>query len=247
MAGASTIVIAREDLSIPGAEDDAALASRRQADIERAFFDLVRNQRPDVIVLDCRGTARNGVSAIQKIRQRVDTAILVVCAAHDPLERDYRIAGASDCLESPFDILQLNRTIQNIIRLTGPVMARPSWQAQTFEVAGLVFQPRQNVLSGNGSSIKLTTAENHLLLHLLMRPWTVCSRVEIAEILYGPHRPTSDRAIDVVVTRLRKKLAALRGPAADNLIKTEFRLGYMFIGDVSTAPVLSAPEAAAPC
>ena len=244
MAGASTIVIARDDLSIPGAEDDGTLAPRRQADIERAFFDLVRNNRPDVIVLDCRAAARNGVAAIHKIHQQVDTPILVVCEVGDRLERDYRMSGASECLASPFDILEFNRTIQQIIRLAGPAPARSSGQSQTFAVAGLIFQPRQNTLSANGASVRLTTAENHLLLHLLMRPWTVCSRVEIAAILYGPHRPTSDRAIDVVVTRLRKKLAALRGPAAENLIKTEYRLGYMFIGDVSTAPALATSEAA---
>ena len=82
-----------------------------------------------------------------------------------------------------------------------------------------------------------------------MRPGTVCSRAEIAEILYGANRPSSDRAIDVVVTRLRKKLATLRGPDADNLIKTEFRLGYMFTGDVSAAAAPAAaralPQAAA--
>jgi DNA-binding response OmpR family regulator len=83
---------------------------------------------------------------------------------------------------------------------------------------------------------KLTTAENNLLNHLMQRPGIVCSRLEIAEVLYGPYRPTSDRAIDVVVNRLRKKLCAVRGSAAENLIKTEFRLGYIFVGEVAAAP-----------
>jgi DNA-binding winged helix-turn-helix (wHTH) protein len=42
----------------------------------------------------------------------------------------------------------------------------------------------------------------------------------------------------VVVTRLRRKLTSLRGLLADNLIKTEFRTGYMFVGDVSKASLL---------
>jgi DNA-binding response OmpR family regulator len=61
----------------------------------------------------------------------------------------------------------------------------------------------------------------------------LCTRDAIAEALYGSQRPSSDRAVDVIVTRLRKKLATLAGPVAQRLIKTEFRRGYVFVAEVS--------------
>ena len=234
MNGAATIVIARDDLSILGAEDSAAGMPAGDVD-PSTFFDVVQARDPDVIVLDCRGPTRDGISAIQRVRARSQIPILVICEVNDARQRDYCITGAADCLPEPFDLVQFNRTIQQIIRLTRPVADRPSSQAKAFELAGLIYKPYQNLVSDQRSNIRLTTAENQLMLHLVMRPWRVCGRGEIAEVIYGPHRPSNDRAIDLVVTRLRRKLSLLLGAAGLTLIKTEFRRGYMFASDVTTA------------
>jgi two-component system OmpR family response regulator len=239
MPGASTIIVVREDFSIPGADDDTR---QRPADAEQRLLSLIRDRRPDVIVLDLRDASRNATSSIRRLHDRSDIPILVVCDAHDQREQDYRIAGATECLPAPVDMLSLNTIVQKIIRATANGAFRPALQSEAFEVEGMLFQPRCNALSANGCSIRLTTAENHLLLNFLSRPWIVCRRAEIAEVLYDQYRPTTDRAIDVVVTRLRKKLTSLRGPAAGNLIKTEFRHGYMFAGDVSRARALVGAE-----
>jgi DNA-binding response OmpR family regulator len=231
-------LIAREDFSIPDGEAGTKREVKRPAEVENQFFALVRERRPDVVVLDLRNATMDGTVAIRKIRQRCDVAIVVIRDERDQREQDYRIAGAVECLPAPVDIIVLNAVVQKIMRINGSRTNRLALQADTFEVDGMIFQPRQNILSANGASVQLTTAENHLLLHFVSRPWTVCRRAEIAEILYDKNRPASDRAIDVVVTRLRKKLTALRGLVAENLIKTEFRTGYMFVGDVSKAPLL---------
>jgi len=57
----------------------------------------------------------------------------------------------------------------------------------------------------------------------------------LAEALYGKHRPATDRAIDVVVNRLRTKLRSI-GESTQHLIKTEFRRGYRFVSDISAEP-----------
>jgi two-component system OmpR family response regulator len=239
MAGTATIVIVRKDLSIAGVEDDAS--GRRRGDIERRFFDLVREKRPDVVVFDLRNAAGEGVEEIAKVRERTGIPIVAICDADDPAARDYRLAGAAECLPAPIDIMLFNKLIQEIIKMTGGGSANPVPASGAVAVEGMMFRPYEKRLIANGSSINLTTAENRLLSHLVSRPRTVCSREEISGILYGRHRPTSDRAIDVVVTRLRKKLAELRGAAAQDLIKTEFREGYMFVGAV--APALEPPAA----
>jgi two-component system OmpR family response regulator len=239
MAGTATIVIVRKDLSIAGGEDDAN--GRHRGDAERRFFTLVREKRPDVVVFDLRSAAGEGVSAMAKVRERSGIPMVVICDADDPAMRDYRLAGAVECLSAPVDIVLFNKLVQQIIAMKGSGSANPMAASELVSVAGMMFRPYEKRLSANGSSINLTTAENRLLCHLVSRPRAVCSRQEISEILYGRHRPTSDRAIDVIVTRLRKKLAGLHGSAGQDLIKTEFREGYMFVGAVSPAPEPPAP------
>ena len=234
MPGTSTIAIAREDLSIPGIEPTTHGTPGDPGEIERQFFDLLRDNRLDVIVLDLSNTRGNGVAAILKIRQRCAVPVLVVCGPNDPRTRDYRIAGAADCIPAPVDIVLLNEAILHIKRVVGEGHQEPAPQPETFAFAGMTFRPDQSALSGpDGSSIRLTTSENDLLAHFLSRARAVCSRAEIAETLYGRHRPTSNRAIDVIVNRLRKKLVSLQGPDGEDLVKTKFRRGYMLAAHVS--------------
>ncbi|HVC56459.1 MAG TPA: response regulator transcription factor [Stellaceae bacterium] len=242
--GASTIVVAREDLSLPGTVD-----SDRTTDSETRFFNVVRQHNPDVVVLDLTGSEGLGIATILKIRRRSGVPILVVCSVDDPLMREYCLAGAAECMQAPVDIMQLNRTVQQIIQLSKssralaasePSQTQPS-QTQPAHFAGLTLYPHENLLIGlDGSTIKLTTSENRVLVHFVSNPWTLCTRDALAEALYGAHRPSSDRAVDVIVTRLRKKIGSAGGPASQRLIKTEFRRGYVFVAEVSVGAPLAA-------
>jgi two-component system OmpR family response regulator len=244
--GASTIVVSLEDLSIPGAVDAGRNAAFSAADIEARFFNVVRQHNPDVIVLDLTGLPNNGTGTILKIRRRTGVPILVVCDPDDPLTREYCLAGAAEAMQAPVDIMQLNQTVQQIIQLSKSsrdvVGAEPS-PTQPVLFSGLTLHPHENRLVGaDGSTAKLTTSENRVLVHFVSNPWTLCTRDALAEALYGPRRPTSDRAVDVIVTRLRKKIASLGGPAAQRLIKTEFRRGYVFVAEVSLGAPVETPR-----
>jgi two-component system, OmpR family, response regulator len=246
--GASTIVVAREDLSIPGAADagrNGAAASA--ADIEARFFNVVRQHNPDVIVLDLTGSPSTGTATILKIRRRTGVPILVVCDPDDPLRREYSLAGAAEAMQAPVDIMQLNQTVQQIIQSSNNSRdsgrAEPS-PTQPVQFSGLTLYPHENrLVAADGSAARLTTSENRVLVHFVSNPWTLCTRDALAEALYGARRPTSDRAVDVIVTRLRKKIALLGGAAAQLVIKTEFRRGYVFVAEVELATRVETPPA----
>ena len=242
--GASTIVVAREDLSIPGADAGGA------ADVEMRFFNVVRQHNPDVVVLDLTGARGNGTATILKIRRRTGVPILVVCGANDPQMREYCLAGAAECMQAPVDILQLNQTVQQIIQLSHDshaFLVREPSQTQPIYFSGLTLRPHENLLIGtDGSATKLTTSENRALVHFVSNPWTLCTRDALAEALYGARRPNSDRAVDVIVTRLRKKIGAAGGPSGQRLIKTEFRRGYVFVAEVSIGAPRPAARSEAP-
>lgn len=88
----------------------------------------------------------------------------------------------------------------------------------------------------DGALVELTRTEGCLLAHFLSKPGTLCTRQEIGGLLYGPDYPIGDRALDIVVNRLRNKLLLLGGPAGWCLIKTEFRRGYALTADVMALP-----------
>lgn len=233
--GASTIVVVREDLSIPGAADTNIADADHPADVENQFFNVLRESKPDVILLDATSMRGDGIAAIGKIRERSAIPVVVVCTVDDKLMRAYRLAGATECLNPPVEIVALNQLIQQIIntRAQAPVSAR-NGRGQTVAFSGITFIPHEDLLVGDqGASAKLTTSESRVLTHFIANPWTVCRRDEIAGSLYGRHLPNSDRAVDVIVTRLRKKMAMLAGASGQRLIKTEFRRGYVFVADAS--------------
>jgi two-component system, OmpR family, response regulator len=201
------------------------------------FFDLVGRSKPDVIVLDFSSAPVAGTDTILTIRRRTDIPILIVCDPEQSLLDEYRIAGASGCIPAPVDIIRLNQTIQKIIRVRGHGRPSLSGAPENFIFAEMRFYPRRNFLAvENGPTADLTSSEGRLLAYFLSKPWTLCTRDEIGELLYGPEHTVGDRAIDVVVNRLRKKLVSVGGSDAEHLIKTEFRRGYLLVADVATLP-----------
>src|SRR5438552_1025914 len=140
--GASTIVVAREDLSIPGAADGNGGSAISVADTEARFFNVVRQHNPDVVVLDLTGSQGHGIAAILKIRRRTGVPILVVCGADDPLMREYCLAGAAECMQAPVDIILLNQTVQQIIQLSrdsrSDVVGEPT-QTQPIVFSGMTL------------------------------------------------------------------------------------------------------------
>ena len=261
MPSATTIVIAREDFSIPGGEELDEAARAEPGALETRFFSLLREARPDVLVLDLSRANGAGTGMIVKIRRQSSVPILVVCDEASPDLHDYRVAGAADCIACPLDVVRLNQALQHIVRVNGqapggqahggqahggqahggpapgaaPGTAAPASvrEADAVGFAGVSFRPHQNLVLGPGAvRAHLTTAEGRLLSHFLANPWQTQSRAALADALYGKHRPATDRAIDVVVNRLRTKLRAV-GDNTQHLIKTEFRRGYRFVADAS--------------
>lgn len=233
MPVATTIVVAREDFSIPGGEPPADSQPEPMA-LESRFFTLLRESKPDVVVLDLRQANGDGVGMILKIRRQSSVPILVVCGQDNQNAQDYRFAGAAECIASPVDVVAFNEVLQQIVRVNGQAAPTAPREAQSVEFSGVTFRPHQNLILGpDGKTVHLTTAESLLLAHFVANSWEIQTRGTLAKALYGKHRPATDRAIDVVVNRLRTKLRQI-GESAEHLIKTEFRRGYRFVCDTSS-------------
>lgn len=255
MAGTVAIIIAKDDFSIPGGAPGSVSDNSEAADPEGRFFALLRERNPDVVVLDFSHHYACGIEVIAKVRARSDTPILVVTPADRADLPDFRAAGAADCIKAPVDILAFSQVLQWIVAQQRTALP-PLAATGAIRFAGIRLQEYGSCLAGpSGTAVRLTTSESRVLGHLLSKPLMVCSRAEISEMLYGRHQPSSERAIDIIINRLRKKLTVVAGPDGQSLIKTEFRRGYSLAaelvesgGDVghgeARAAAIMAPSAA---
>jgi DNA-binding response OmpR family regulator len=242
---ASTIVIAREDLSIPGAVQATPDQTNPAKDAGRRLFALLRESKADVVVLNLTVTEGRGVQAIRQVREQSAVPIVVVCASHDPRVADYRTAGAADCLHPPVDITVLSRSIQNVAQPVAPQGEVRPHERQGYRFQGITYRPDQSSLTAaEGAPVILTTEENDVLQYLVARSWTVCGPAEIAEVTCGDSTEAAQQAVPALVRRLRKKLGEAVGAGAGPSVKTEPRRGYMLIADVEAFPIQESPRGA---
>src|SRR5579863_9905872 len=113
MSGATTIVVAREDFSIPGAPE-VTPAGPGPGGYEGRFFDLLRDSKPDVVVLDLSRANGGGVETILRIRQQSTVPLLVLCHGAPPPPAAYQLAGPADCLSPPSALPGPNQAMQQI-------------------------------------------------------------------------------------------------------------------------------------
>jgi two-component system phosphate regulon response regulator OmpR len=194
----------------------AAPATEARAAIEAMAFDL--------LVLDVMMPGETGLQLAEHLRaEGHETPILMLTARGAP---DDRVAGfehgADDYLAKPFDPRELALRIRTILRRagpapvadvsTGPVQLGPRW-----------FDPQRAELRGPEGMVRLTGGEQALLLALARRPNEVLSREEIAAALGTPE--AGERAIDVQVTRLRRKVEP--DPREPRFIQTIRHRGYV--------------------
>jgi len=237
----STVVVAREDLTIPGAVEASGLETNDPEHIENELFKTLEQNKADAVLLDLTASQGQGVAAIRRIRRRSAVAILVVCRPEDTLSADYRRAGAAACLNPPIDLMQMKEALGQPNASNGRGMAPRfvSAAAEGIRFAGYVLRPHDNRLIGpDDTEVALSAIETRVLQHLAETPGIVWPAAAIAEAAQGAEAGrtgNADRTVGPVIARLRKKLARLGGAEGQHLIKTQIGRGYMLAAEAEPA------------
>jgi len=237
----STVVVAREDLTIPGAVEASGLETNDPEHIENELFKTLEQNKADAVLLDLTASRGQGVAAIRRIRRRSAVPILVVCRPEDTLAADYRRAGAAACLNPPIDLMQMKEALGLPDASNGRGMAPlfVSAAAEGIRFAGYVLRPHDNRLIGpDDTEVALSAIETRVLQHLAETPGIVWPAAAIAEAAQGAEAGcagNADRTVGPVIARLRKKLARLGGAEGPHLIKTQIGRGYMLAAEAEPA------------
>ena len=165
--------------------------------------DRLRFLQPDLLVLDVMMPGEDGLTLTESLRrERIDTPVLLLTARGGPEDRIAGFeAGADDYLAKPFDPRELLLRIRAMLRRAPPPAGPPAGPVQ---LGALVFDPERGELRGAAQTLRLTGGETALLAALARKPGEVLSREDIAAALGMDE--SGERAIDVQVTRLRRKI-----------------------------------------
>ena len=213
-------------------DDDEQLGAPLAAYCARFELELVQALRPgaglallrqggfDAAILDVMLPEMDGFELCRTIRKDSDIPLVMLTARGDVMDRVVGLElGADDYLPKPFEPRELVARLQTVLRrrVAPPATRSPSGQLR-FD--GLTVDPATRSVLRHGEPVELTSTEFDLLQLLARSPGKVFSRDDILNQLRGHEAELFTRAVDIVVSRLRKKLEPL------DAIKTLRNAGY---------------------
>ncbi len=176
-------------------------------------------------LLDIMLPKLDGFSLAQKIRQASENTPFLFLTARSLKEdklQGLRL-GADDYIVKPFSIEELILRVQAVLRRTGTFFSQPADQA-IVRLGQYSFDFKNQVLSSENSSQKLTFRESELLYLLTQKKGTLVSRDEILETIWGENDYFKGRSMDVFISRLRKYLKNDPSIFIENIHGVGFRL-----------------------
>jgi two-component system, OmpR family, response regulator len=182
----------------------------------------------DAVILDVMLPEMDGFEVCRRIRRdRVfgEVPVLMLTARGDLTDRVVGLElGADDYLPKPFEPRELAARLQTILRRQRPASRASAPAPALLAFEGLEIDLRRREVKRQGQAVDLTGTEFELLALLAREPGRVFSRDEILNRLRGHEAEIYTRAVDLLVSRLRRKLEPLP------VIKTLRSAGYTFAG-----------------
>lgn len=208
--------LARYDFDVL-AVADAAEADRR-----------LSRYRPDALVLDVMMPGEDGLSLCKRLRSRGELVpVLMLTARDEPLDRILGLElGADEYLGKPFEPRELVARLDALLRRARLPAAAPE-AADVVSIGQWGFERDTRQLVRGEERIALTSGEFALLKALTDHPYEPLRRDRLLALARDADHEANDRAIDVQVSRLRKRLED--DPRAPRYIQTVWGVGYVFV------------------
>lgn len=223
---AATVVVVDDDADLRAliAEFLAENGLTVMAAGDAAALDACLAERPvDLVILDVMMPGEDGLSVLRRMQGGAAPSIIMLSAMGDDYDRIAGLEmGADDYLAKPCNPRELLARVRAVLRRREENLGGFSARARRFGdwTLNLITRLLSHV---DGREAQLTDAEFRVLTALLDRPQTVLSRDQLLDVARGEGVEIYDRAIDVTVSRLRRKLAP------DDPIKTVRNEGYMIM------------------
>lgn len=216
-------------------EDDRHLARKTASYLESHGLEVhivmrgdaavagIGRTRPDIVLLDLTLPGLDGLSVCRQIRERYAFPVIMVADRTEVRDRVSGLeAGADDYVTKPFYPQELLARIRAQVRRARGALTP---NLAKLVVGPLVIDPMSRSAAIRGNPVTLTGNELATLTALARQPGRVLSREQLLRVLHGSTEEAFDRAVDVVVSRLRKKLED--NPRRPELVRTVRGAGYV--------------------
>ena len=187
------------------------------ADSAEKALDKIKIIKFDLIILDIMMPGKNGLEFIKENKKKLDTPIILLTAKGEANERVEGLeSGADDYLPKPFEPKELVLRIQNILNKTIKID-----QKRVIEFEDVKIDLNKLLILKNNKEFKINETEKKILEKMINSPGKTFSREDIGQLI----NLDKERSIDVIITRLRKKIEI--DPKNPKFLQTIRGAGYV--------------------
>lgn len=187
-----------------------------------SFYKRMKEQQPDLILLDIMLPDEDGVSILKKLKSRPDTEnipIIMMTAKSSEYDKVLGLdSGADDYITKPFGVMELISRVKAVIRRSDRSKGSAG---EVLKIGELVLDEQKHEVYARGQAVSLTFKEFELLSYLMKNRGLVLSRDKILNTIWNYEYEGESRTVDVHIGSLRQKL----GTCGD-FIKTIRGIGY---------------------
>lgn len=187
----------------------------------------------DLMVVDVMMPGEDGFALTRSLRETLQTPVLLLTAKDDPEDRITGLeTGADDYLAKPFEPRELLLRIAAILRRSAEPASDPNMPEppKTLSLGACRYDLNRGELWRDNELVRLTTAESAMMRLLAREAGEPVSRAQMLAEMGGADEPSAqERAIDVQVTRLRRKIE--ENPRSPRYLQTVRGAGYLLAPD----------------
>jgi DNA-binding response OmpR family regulator len=194
----------------------------------KSMLGILETSTIDLVLLDLGLPGEDGLDLTRHLHEHWRGPVIIVTGRADSVDRIVGLeVGADDYVTKPFELRELLARIRSVLRRAGERPRKAASQGMSYWFAGYRLELRSRTLTApSGEPVALTSGEYELLRVFVIHANRVLSRDELMNQLYGRDSGPYDRAVDVQIGRLRRKIEA--DPTAPSLIKSVRGAGYIF-------------------
>jgi DNA-binding response OmpR family regulator len=200
-----------------------------------ALLKLLETESIDIVLLDLRLPGEDGMALARRIRETSRIPIIILSGRTDEADRVMGLElAADDYITKPFSPRELVARIHAVLRRvqSSEPETKGAETVRAYRFCGWELNLKSRSLKApDGRHVELTNSEFSLLCTFLSAPQRLLSRDQLLDQSRKHSLEVSDRAIDVTILRLRRKIEV--DPASPKLIKTERGQGYLFTEPVA--------------
>ena len=189
-------------------------------------LDLVRTERPDLVVLDLMLPGMDGVEVCRRLRQFSDVYVLMLTARAEEVDKIVGLSiGADDYLTKPFSPRELVARVKAMLRRPrSDVQSEPDLPPPQ-QAGDLVIDRARHEVTRHGEVVPLTAREFGLLSTIAAHPGRVFTRAQLLERVLGSEH-YDEHVVEVHIANLRKKVED--NPSRPRYVQTVRGVGYRF-------------------